>query len=354
MRLQALLGLLLAQTSCHAWLVGGECLPGYAQEDDRCVATDAPAGGRGGAEAVGAGGPDGGAPAGAGGAGAGGALAQGGATAQGGAGGDATGGAGGGIDCGPLTSCGADCVDTDSDPDHCGACGHACQTGLCGGGQCQGAFAGHVAAIGIDYGVVTPSSSAARLLGNAVFLHPAEPVKVALYTEYATQQVNAQVPALLAAEAAARGRNLQLSTVATDAQLADLATTLGVDVIVIPPSPMAPQGTMGAVGASWAGPLFDFAAQGGVVVALADGGSEDLLNATGLLGPLALAAEPVAPCSVASWIDALSTGVLSPFALGHASTHLEPLLPLDPTTQIVVVGPSSAPVVLHRVVVPPL
>lgn len=347
--------LLLGTASCNAWLVGGECLPGFEQRDRSCVAIEE-LGGRGGASSLGgggqasAGGTNGGAAP-HGGAGGGGASGgQGGAGAEGGG----TAGSGGGLDCGPLAQCGGECVDLDSDPQNCGSCGHACQTGLCGAGQCQGAFAGHATAIGIDYGVVSPGSSAARLLGNAVFLYPADPVKIAVYTQYASPQVASQVPLILNAEAQARGRTTQPVMVQNDAQLGDLAATLGADVIIVPPSPGADPGVMSGVGAGWAQPLFDFAAQGGVVIFLADASSEDVLDATDLLGPLDLTPEPLGPCSVSSWLDALSVGVFSPFALSHPVTSLEPGAPLDATTQVVVTTSDGSPVVIHRVVIPPI
>jgi hypothetical protein len=41
-------------------------------------------------------------------------------------------------DCGELTNCGADCVDTESHPLHCGACGERCGVDqACLGGTCQ-------------------------------------------------------------------------------------------------------------------------------------------------------------------------------------------------------------------------
>jgi hypothetical protein len=45
-------------------------------------------------------------------------------------------------DCGPLSCCYMDCVDLDSDPSNCGACGNDCTLGgsldmQCAGGQCR-------------------------------------------------------------------------------------------------------------------------------------------------------------------------------------------------------------------------
>jgi hypothetical protein len=38
--------------------------------------------------------------------------------------------------CSGMT-CGGSCVNTSSDPNNCGACGHSCHGGPCAGGQCQ-------------------------------------------------------------------------------------------------------------------------------------------------------------------------------------------------------------------------
>lgn len=41
------------------------------------------------------------------------------------------------VDCGSSTVCGASCVDTTTDPSHCGACDKACKTGeVCAAGTC--------------------------------------------------------------------------------------------------------------------------------------------------------------------------------------------------------------------------
>jgi hypothetical protein len=43
-----------------------------------------------------------------------------------------------GPDCGPdEMACGEECVDLETDPDHCGGCGHSCLGGECVAGTCQ-------------------------------------------------------------------------------------------------------------------------------------------------------------------------------------------------------------------------
>jgi hypothetical protein len=236
---------------------------------------------------------------------------------------------------------------------NCGFCGHVCQTALCGQGQCQGASAGHVAAIGIDYGAVNPGTSAARLLGNAVFLHAHEPVRVSLYTQDASTEVRNKVTAIVNAEAAARGRSALVANAMDPAALGDAAAALEVDVVVVLPQLWAEPGEMADVASAWGQPFQDFVGSGGVLVVLAEGdATQELLSTSQWLGPLELSALPLQSLEVASWLDALSVGVLSPFALSHAATSITPTAPLDAWTQVVVSTGADEPVVIHRVVAP--
>ena len=42
-----------------------------------------------------------------------------------------------GVSCGSETSCNGACVNEQTDPNNCGACGHSCLGGACSAGQCQ-------------------------------------------------------------------------------------------------------------------------------------------------------------------------------------------------------------------------
>jgi hypothetical protein len=345
----ALVFAVLAAAGCNFRLVGGVCAEGFVERDGACYAEDDVADGGAGEGAAGAGGSDDG------------GSNEGGFGAQAGGGESPTGGSpaggggqgGGGPDCEPLAACGNECVDLDSDPLNCGSCGHICQTALCGGGQCQGASAGHVAAIGIDYGAVNPGSSAARLLGNAVFLHAHEPVRVSLYAQDASVEVRTKVSAIVNAEAAARGRSALIVNAMDPAPLGDAAAALDTDVVVVLPQPFAEIGEMADIANAWAQPFQDFIGSGGVLVVLAEGdATQELLSTSLWLGPLQLGALPLQSLQISSWLDALSVGVLSPFALSHAATSITPSAPLDAWTQVVVSTSADEPVVLHRVVAP--
>lgn len=344
-RLLALCGALAA---CNFRLVGGVCIDGFVERDGACYAENE-AGAAGEGASNGGGSDEGGGPhGGSGGHGAGGSSPAGGASAGGGGQ-----GAGGGMDCGELTACGSECVDLDSDPSNCGSCGHVCQTALCGGGQCQGSSAGHVTAIGIDYGAVNAGTSAARLLGNAVFLHAHEPVRVSLYAKDAEIEVRNKVSSVVNAEAAARGRSATIVNAMDPAPLGDAAAALDTDVVVVLPQPAADPGEMAAVAGLWAQPFQDFIGSGGVLIVLAEGdAAAELLATSQWLGPLELSTLPMQSLEISSWLDALSVGVLSPFALSQAATSLTPSAPLDAWTQVVVTSAADEPVVIHRVVAP--
>ncbi len=345
-----LLATLVTAAGCNFQLVGGACIDGFVEREGACYrAGDLGGGGSDAGASNGGGGDEGGGNEGGFGAQAGGGQSSVGGAPAGGGGQ----GAGGGPDCEPLAACGDSCVDLDSDPLNCGSCGHVCQTALCGAGQCQGASAGHVAAIGIDYGVVNPGTSAARLLGNAVFLHAHEPVRVSLYAQDATTGVRNKVTAIVNAEAAARGRSALVTNAMDPVTLGNEAAALDVDVVVVLPQEWAEPGEMVDIASGWGQPFDDFIGSGGVLVVLAEGdATQELLSTSQWLGPLELGALPLQSLEVASWLDALSVGVLSPFALSHAATSITPSAPLDASTQVVVSTSLDEPVVIHRVVAP--
>src|SRR5690606_36752939 len=71
----------------------------------------------------------------------------------------------------PYTSeCDGECVDTQTNPRHCGMCRNICPSGICVDGECVGATSGHLIALCMDLEV--QSSQPIRLLQNSVFLAP--------------------------------------------------------------------------------------------------------------------------------------------------------------------------------------
>jgi hypothetical protein len=340
--------------ACGFELVGGHCIEGWSERDGQCVASidggggspssgGSPAGGAGGdAGSTTGGGPTGGAPTG-------GAPTGG----TGGAGAGVVGGAGGGLDCDPLTACSGVCVDIETDPAHCGSCDHPCQTGLCSDGQCQGAFAGHVVLMGVDLSATSPSASPAKLLGNAAFLHPAEPLLVVVFDGFGDDPAVTSALTILTLEAAVRGRTLSTSSVSDAHELATLAATLEASVVIVPAMPGGDDADVTLAAELLATPLSDFASQGGVVIGLTrESHAATFMREVGLFGDLAAHPAAPGPLEIAAWLDAISTGVLSPFAQGPQSLAFESPAFANPDTSIVVRSGSDEPVVVHRVFSP--
>jgi hypothetical protein len=351
----AILGL-VGLSSCGFELLGGRCVDGWTERDGQCVAaSDGGAGGEappGGAPSGGAGGAEtGGAPTGGGPESGGGGQAGGEPGGGGGAGG--AGGEGGGLVCDPLTACGGVCVDLQTDPAHCGFCNHPCQTGLCSDGQCQGAFAGHVVMMGVDLSVTSPAGSPAKLLGNAAFLHPADPLEVVVYEEFGDDPAVATALAILTLEAAIRGRTLVTNAVSDPQQLASLAATLQASVVILPAMPSGADAELTAAAQLLATPLSDFASQGGVVIGLTrELHAAAFMREVGLFGDLTAHPATPGPLVIAAWLDAISTGVLSPFAQGPQSLAFESPVFAGPDASIVVRSSGDEPVVVHRVFSP--
>ena len=187
-------------------------------------------------------------------------------------------------------------------------------------GACVGTTTGDIVVIGHDYASSNVRSSEAKILANAVFLPPSNPLRIVSFEQYADPTQVANVKAALASAALARGRTLSLTKV-TDYTLVPGDLTGGMyDVLLVYDQANAPAGTLLTVGQAWQTPVKDFVATGGDVVVL-DGASgprpqmTDLLTAASLLQATG---EVVIPKGtqllVAASGDAVGTFVLSPYA----------------------------------------
>ncbi len=351
MRLSPAFALAAALASCGFELVGGRCEAGYVEERGACIGTSGDGANTGASSSTSGGSPSGGAGA----AGSGGEAANGGSGGapnggSGGGGEGGLGGSGGGISCDPLTFCAGACVDTMTEPLHCGSCNHACETGLCADGHCQGAFAGHAVVFGVDFGAVAPSSSAAKLLGNAVFLHPQEPLVLSVFEPVGADLSMNAAAQILQLEAASRGRTLSVSIVSSSDELAMQASSLGPGVILFGSLAAADLAAVHSMATSLAQPLLDFASQGGIVIGLArEPKLAAFLSHAELFGELTMSTSQ-GPLAVASWVDALSSGVLSPFAHPTPKAFASP--ELGASVSSVVEASDGEPVVIHRVFSP--
>ncbi len=328
----ALLGLALgtlagAVGACDA-VVGGECLPGYAASEGQCLAPGSGGGGSGG---------NGGS------AGSGGTASSGGASSAGGS---------GGTECTPpLVECPDGCVDLLIDPFNCGACGNACATEICEQGKCTGEPTGHLIVVGMSFAQY--HSPAQRLLGNALFLRPDDPVRIVDYRKYASAGATTNVDAAVEAEGAARGRTYALKTEDSAAEIAvDLASGT-YDVFLVHDQISAPNGVLQAFGGELATAVGEFAKNGGTVVVLASAGPADMasfLTSSGILATSALTSATGSAVLNVAPNDVIGVGVPSPFLAKPATATITsgeapgPLL-----THVFIDKATTLPIAVHKV-----
>jgi hypothetical protein len=207
--------------------------------------------------------------------------------------------------------------------------------------------------MGVDLSATSPAGSPAKLLGNAAFLHPADPLEVVVYDDFGDDPAVASALSILTLEAAIRGRTLVTSAVSDPQQLASLAATLQASVVILPAMPSGASIDLTEAAQLLATPLSDFASQGGVVIGLTrEPNAAGFVRELGLFGDLTAHPASSGPLVIAAWLDAISTGVLSPFAQGPQSLAFESPAFLGPDTSIVVRSSSDEPVVVHRVFSP--
>lgn len=255
----------------------------------------------------------------------------------------------------PTTACPAGCVDLDVDPNNCGACGHVCPTGLCNGGKCRGAKAGHVVVAGHDYLGAAPALAVSRVLANAVFLPGKNPVRVLSFESYSEASSVASVKAILDEGAASSGRTYVKSTAASLADFRDRLLIDSFDVALIFDQPKAPPGVLRSVGCDMKLSLDSFSRVGGVVVVLdaASGVAEmsEFLTASTMLETSAHAVVTGKTVDVVAPGDAIGIGVFSPYLAPTRSVSFSVSEPPSASLVTVVSEPDSGkPVVLHKVV----
>jgi hypothetical protein len=262
----------------------------------------------------------------------------------------------------PLVQCGQVCVNTDTDEDNCGACGRRCASGICQGGRCVGATAGHEVLFCMDYRTPPASGSPQQLLlGNAVFISPASPVRVLEYTQDTPVGVVNSVKQTLDAIALARVRTYTPTPALTSLAVTNMLSVTNYDVLLVEDQSTAPAGRLATLGSDWAGTIDSFVHAGGTVVVLAgDGGTAemgDLLSGAGLLtvtGQTSVTGTQVYNRAAG---DAIGLNVLTPYRATRETCTFKTSAP-DATTSFVVTdslasaGTLGAPVVVHRVLAP--
>ncbi len=261
----------------------------------------------------------------------------------------------------PLVQCKNQCVDLNSDPKHCGSCNKVCPTGLCQGGKCVGAKAGHIVTACINYQQNFQTSSQTVLLGNAVFLPFANPVRILAYDQYVQNNARQRADQTIGWAATARGRTYNITSVSTAAGVTAQLSVLDYDVFLVYDQPNAPAGTLGSIGSSWMSTLDSYARAGGVIVVLSGG------DGVGEM-PAFLTNSNLLPVSTETDVtgsqlynraptDAVGLNVLTPFAAMKSTCTFTTSVTPDATTTFVVTdqppnGPLGSPVVVHRTALP--
>ena len=227
----------------------------------------------------------------------------------------------------PLAFCGGGCIDVSGDPLNCGGCGVVCASQLCDDSACVGAASGGIVYIGHDYTTTLTGTAQARVISNAVFVPESNPLRVLSYERYANTTAVTQVGAILRGVARQEGRTLTITSTANDDQVPEQLTVTNYDVLLVHDQSNAPDGALAALGAKWGSTLSVFALGGGVVIVLDGGGGLGQMPAfatgTGLLDVSAHVSIAVGtPLLVASRVDVIAAGVLSPYGAGQNSVSL--------------------------------
>ncbi len=248
----------------------------------------------------------------------------------------------------PLVACARNCVDLQSDPDHCGSCPNVCATGICIDALCSSGTAGHVVLIGHDF--TTTRASMNRIAGNSVFLGAGAPVRVLVYEGRARAASITGTDLAINQVSTSGGRSwTRIPVTRTEVPLM-LASA---NVLVVYAQRDESDAELQAIGTEWGIAMTSFVRRGGVVVVFDTGGSANagtfqLLSSAGLLAVTArtVITGAIVEVDAAALGDAVAIGVP---AMYRSATTTVRFATTDPLT---VVRDDTGPVVVHRVVAP--
>jgi hypothetical protein len=255
----------------------------------------------------------------------------------------------------PKVACAGRCVDLQNDPSNCGSCGKFCTSFLCSAGECQGSNPGDISILGHDFETISPNTSQAVLLANAVFIPRSNPLRILSYEEFASPVAVANVKAVV--RAGAGGRTIRFTVSGNAADLASPTLIANYDVIVIYDQGAGTAVDLTARGTQWRTALSRFAIKGGAVVALdgaaGNGAMPELLTAAGLLNVQAhVSLSDLFPVVITDQASILASGVVSPYAAFAHSVEFTTSERPSATTQWVVrsgLSGTGEPVVVHKI-----
>jgi hypothetical protein len=243
--------------------------------------------------------------------------------------------------------CGQQCANTATDPDNCGDCSIPCSSGLCSNGQCETSGTGRVIVIGHDYLNNRPAMN--RILGNAVFLWPTNPVRLVVYEGSANPAAIAGADGAINQVATATGRLAQRTAISAADVSAQLAAA---DVFLIYGQEQASDATLNQLGLDWTAALNTFVQAGGTVVLLdgvytANSGTCQILAQASLIQIAHHASATGDVCTVAARGDALATGLPKTYLCEKNSVSFT--LTDNATTVTSVVEDAGQVVVVHKI-----
>ena len=247
----------------------------------------------------------------------------------------------------PLVACHGECIDVESDPMNCGACGRICPSNICVARECQGATPGDVVLIGHDMKTAITGSSHARVLANAVGIPTTDPIRVLSYEEGSDTTTSATVRALLGATIS---RKVSFTTASPEA-IESGRLYADYDVVLVEGAAGTDAATLGA---RWTTSLRTFTKKGGVVVAL-DNGSSDMPALLASSQLMTVGSRIPFPTTthfvVTSASDVVARQLLSPFAAFGASVGFDGVEAQSvDLTWVVRAGETGAPTVVHKIV----
>ncbi len=247
----------------------------------------------------------------------------------------------------PLTRCGTLCVDLLWDPKHCGRCNNLCISGICAGGACADATAGHLVVIGHNFTNATVVMQ--RLAGNAVFLSVGAPVRVLVFEGDATSESIEGTDRAIERVANENGRNWERQVAIDGLVTLQLASA---DVFVVYAQQNAHNNDLEKYGESWGLALSGFLRQGGIVVVF--DGMGDNQGTFQILEPAQIfEAEDLVEVSSGTTLsvidlrDQIALNVPQQYASAGESVGFESI---STPGNVVVSDSDEVPVIIHRVI----